>query len=630
MMEETRPSHDVLSRQRIARANTIAEAGSLSAARQQGLLERFAGLTLSEALVLGLLQQGVENYFVVFGHGSTEMGEVLRIYYEAGLIKVLGLRSEIEASHAAAALRWVTGEKSAVVTSIGPGALQALAASLVPASNGLGVWYLLGDETTEDEGFNMQQIPKHEQNLFYQMASTFSKAYSLHTPLSLPTALQRGAAIVDHPNKAGPFYLLLPMNTQAAWMPGFNLDELPKPNHLQLGPAEGDYHQAADWICHAQKVLIKVGGGGRNAEPQLSKLLTLSQGVMVHTPIATGCIPYNHPQNMGVGGSKGTLCGNYAMDHADLLIAIGTRSVCQSDSSRTGYPNVKRVINVNADVNDVLHYNHTLAFLGDIQKSIELLNQALQDWELKDKSSWLEACRQKKAEWGKFKAERFKNQTLYDKYWNASVLTQPAAIKIATDWAKANNAVCFFDAGDVQANGFQIVEDDRPDQTFTDTGASYMGFAVSAVLATAVSAQPFYGLAITGDGSFTMNPQILIDGAEYGAQGCILILDNGRMSAITGLQEAQYQVPFATESRIQVNYVSWGKSVPGVLALHGGYSPESLQTALEEAGQHAGLSLIHVPVYYGPDPLGGMGVYGRWNVGNWCEETQALRHQIGL
>jgi 3D-(3,5/4)-trihydroxycyclohexane-1,2-dione acylhydrolase (decyclizing) len=37
-----------------------------------------------------------------------------------------------------------------------------------------------------------------------------------------------------------------------------------------------------------------------------------------------------------------------------------------------------------------------------------------------------------------------------------------------------------------------------------------------------------------------------------------------------------------------------------------------------------------VPVYYGPDPLGGMGVYGRWNVGNWCQETQMLRHEIGL
>jgi len=40
--------------------------------------------------------------------------------------------------------------------------------------------------------------------------------------------------------------------------------------------------------------------------------------------------------------------------------------------------------------------------------------------------------------------------------------------------------------------------------------------------------------------------------------------------------------------------------------------------------------MIRVKVYYGSNALGGMGVYGRWNVGNWCEDTQHLRHEIGL
>ena len=57
------------------------------------------------------------------------------------------------------------------------------------------------------------------------------------------------------------------------------------------------------------------------------------------------------------------------------------------------------------------------------------------------------------------------------------MLTQPAAIKIVADFAKQIGAAKFFDAGDVQANGFQIVEDDRTGDTFTETGASYMGFA---------------------------------------------------------------------------------------------------------------------------------------------------------
>ena len=210
------------------------------------------------------------------------------------------------------------------------------------------------------------------------------------------------------------------------------------------------------------------------------------------------------------------------------------------------------------------------------------------------------------------------------------VLTQPAAILTASAWARAEGAVSFYDAGDVQANGFQVVEDETPDQTFTESGASYMGFAVSALLASAAASEPFYGLAFTGDGSLTMNPQILIDGVEHGARGCILLLDNGRMAAISGLQEAQYGHEFATRNTLQVDYLAWARSVPGLLALAGGRSPQALQAVLEQAFAHPGLSLIHLPVYYGPDPLGGMGVYGRWNVGNWCDEVQALRHQIGL
>ena len=205
---------------RQAHAQIIADHGGVEEALSAGALPLFLDSTLSELIILGLLRQGVKTYFAVFGHGSTEIGEVLRVYQDAGLVRVLGLRSEIEASHAAAALKWVTGEKAAVITSIGPGAMQALAASILPASNGIGVWYLLGDETSEDEGFNMQQVPKHEQALFLKMMSCMGNAYSLHTPQALSTALRRGLNTVDHPYRAGPFFLLLPMNTQPAAMPG--------------------------------------------------------------------------------------------------------------------------------------------------------------------------------------------------------------------------------------------------------------------------------------------------------------------------------------------------------------------------------------------------------------------------
>jgi len=596
-----------------------------------GTLPDVIDTTLAEALVIGLLRQNVKTIFSVFGHGSTEVGEVLRIYQEQGLLRVFGLHSEIEASHAAAALRWCTGQKAAVITSIGPGALQAMAASLAPASDGIGVWYLLGDETSEDEGYNMQQIPHPQQQQFLRLFSVMGQAYSLHTPGALTTALRRGLNTVDHPFRAGPFYLLMPMNTQPALMPAFNLNELPSGAPPLPGAAAGEYETAAEWIRTAKKVVVKIGGGARTARAELLKLLELSNGVVVHTPIATGIYPYSSPRNMGVGGSKGSLCGNYAMENADLLIAIGTRAVCQSDCSRTGYPKVEKVININAEIDDATHYGKTLALMGDAASTMQILNETLEKTPRQSMADpWLHECSAQKTAWKKFKLERKKHPVIHDDFWGKTVLTQPAAIITVTEWARENHSSLFFDAGDVQANGFQIVEDECPGQTFTETGASYMGFAVSALLASAVAPDMPYPVAVTGDGSFTMSPQVLIDGAEFGAHGCILLLDNNRMAAISGLQNAQYGMEFATHHDQPIDYLAWGKSIKGVLALDGGSSIQSLIQTLDKARSHPGLSLIHVPVYYGPDPLGGMGVYGRWNVGNWVTDTQALRHKIGL
>ncbi len=196
------------------RAEAIAEAGSLQKAISSGIIPRLIECSLSEGLVLGLLKQGVNKYLAIFGHGSTDIGEVLRVYHEAGLIQTFNFRNEIAMAHAATTLSWQYGEIPALVTSIGPGAMQALAGSLASTSNGIGLYHIYGDETTHGEGYNMQQIPKTEQELFGRITALFGESYVLHTPQALRDALRRGGVRVNHPWKAGPFYLMLPINTQ--------------------------------------------------------------------------------------------------------------------------------------------------------------------------------------------------------------------------------------------------------------------------------------------------------------------------------------------------------------------------------------------------------------------------------
>ncbi len=607
-----------------SRARAIHQAGGLEQALAKGSLPKLIECTLSEALVLGLLKQGVRKYFAIFGHGSTDLGDVLRVYEEEGATRTVNCRNEVEMAHAATALRWQYGELSAVVTSIGPGALQAMAGSLAAASNGVGVYHIYGDETTFGEGYNMQQVPKQEQGLFGRMTAIMGQSYVLHTPEGLRDALRRGALCVNHPYRASPFYLLLPLNTQPAKMT-LNLAGLPaRPDVPKLAPA-GDtaLDQAAKLIAGAGKVVIKAGGGTRGHDAAVRRLAEAAGAAVVLSPGSTGVLPDGHAQNMHVGGSKGSISGNYAMAEADLLIVIGSRAVCQADCSGIGYKKARAVVNINGDLADALHYNKTVALIGDIGAVAERLAAKLDAGVLKNKRAWLEACAAKKAEWAAFKRQRFECPPLQDAVWKKSVLGQPAAIKIVADFAKQIGAAKFFDAGDVQANGFQIVEDDRSGDTFTETGASYMGFAVSALLASAAADRPRYSMAFTGDGSFMMNPQILIDAVEHGVRGMIVIFDNRRMAAITGLQLAQYNTEFKTNDRVAVDYVQLANAVSGVCAVWGGEDAAALRAALKAAQAHDGLSVVHVPVYSGPDERGGLGAWGQWNVGNWCEDVQA-------
>lgn len=609
------------------RAQAIAKSGGIESFIATYEVGKLA-VCLSEALVLGLLRQGVSKYLAIFGHGSTHLGEILRIYTDAGVTKVFNFRNEVEMAHAGTALSWVYEEGCAVVTSIGPGALQAMSGSLAAASNGVGVYHIYGDETTYGEGYNMQQIPKQEQNLYGQLTGLMGKSYVLHTPEAIRHALRIGAQTVFNPIKSGPFYLMLPINTQPQVINPFNLDSMPlRPLISKQGVANSELLDSCiDRICAAKKVVIKAGGGTRMFYKQLRSFAQSSGAAVVLSPGSTGVLADNDRLNMHVGGSKGSISGNYAMQNAELLIVIGSRAVCQSDCSGVGYPNVTEVININGDLSDLTHYNKTIGLYGDIGIILQQLNNAFpkSSEHLSTKQAWLTECFQKKLEWKKFLSRIQASECIHDEVWDQTVLTQPTAIKVVCDFAKKHQAIKFFDAGDVQANGFQTVEDDLPGETFTETGASYMGFATCAVISNGMADHPKYGIAFTGDGSFMMNPQALISAVEHGAKGMIVIFDNRRMAAISSLQHAQYGNDFRTNDSVAVDYAKLASAVSGITTFTVDGGAASLQRALDQAYKVDGLTVLHVKVYAGTDERAGLGAYGSWNVGNWCESVQDI------
>ncbi|MCX7599640.1 MAG: thiamine pyrophosphate-binding protein, partial [Armatimonadetes bacterium] len=354
-----------------ARAQALAAHGTIAKAVAAGAMKQFDDVSVSEALVLGLYNQGVRKYVGIFGHGSTDIAEVLRVYEEEGLVRMWNVRHETAAAHAATALKLQTDETAAVVTSIGPGALHAFAGSLTAASNGVGVYHIYGDETTHDEGFNMQQIPKDEQGLYLKLCSVMGNAYALYEPWSIFAALRRGAVHVARP-WSGPFFLLAPMNVQPVVLRDCNLLELPEAVKLPQAVCDDEsvYQKGCRLAKAARRTTIKLGRGARGCGREIVELAYLLDAAIVGGADCAGIVPHSEPRYMTVGGSKGSLCGNYAMNEADLVVVVAARAVCQWDCSGTAWKNARHIINFNVEPQHAAHYNRSLAILGDARENL--------------------------------------------------------------------------------------------------------------------------------------------------------------------------------------------------------------------------------------------------------------------
>jgi 3D-(3,5/4)-trihydroxycyclohexane-1,2-dione acylhydrolase (decyclizing) len=483
----------------------------------------------------------------------------------------------------------------------------------------------------------MQQVVGPRQGEFGRLTDILGRSYVLHTPEALRDALRRGTQTVHKPYFASPFYLCLPINIQPRIIRNLNLEALP--GRLVVSPVapidQGAFREAANIIRAAARIVIKAGGGSRHSADSVRQLAERVGAAVVLSPNSTGVLPDDHPLNMHVGGSKGSISGNFAMEEAELLIVAGSRAVCQSDCSGTGYPKVRHVININADLADATHYNRTIPLVGDLGAVIDRLLEALGNAERLEPvalaaSTWRSACAEKKDEWRALRDERARAAPMLDPAWGREVMTQPSAVAIVQAFAYRVNALKVFDAGDVQANGFQLNADATPFQTVTESGASYMGFAANSLLAAAAADTPRYTIAFSGDGSFMMNPQILVDAIAHRVRGMVVVFDNRRMGAISSLQQAQYGHDFGTNDHVEVDYVALANSVRGVKGVFGGCSASELERALNEAYAHEGLSVVHVPVYWGEEPEAGMGAYGRWNVGPWVHDVERLYAEQSL
>ena len=227
--------------------------------------------------------------------------------------------------------------------------------------------------------------------------------------------------------------------------------------------------KAVDLIRNAERPLI-YAGGGVIASDASSDLMQLAERMMI--PVTTtlmglGCIPGDHPLNLGMLGMHGTAQANQAITECDLLIALGVRFDDRVTGKIAAFAPHAQVIHIDIDPaeigkNKAVH----LPVVGDIKT---VLHQLLSDlYRGKEHDAW----HRKTTEW------KHHNPLRYNKDGGL----HPQFILKTMSEMLGDDAVIVTEVGQHQMWTAQHYCFRYPRQLITSCGLGTMGFGLPAAI----------------------------------------------------------------------------------------------------------------------------------------------------
>ena len=121
----------------------------------------------------------------------------------------------------------------------------------------------------------------------------------------------------------------IPKNVQLAQVvPDYDVPmDLPGYRVEHLKAKAEDIREVAAAILHSKRPVIYSGGGvvAADAAEELFKLVRKTGIPVTTTLMGLGGFPGDHPLALDMLGMHGSVCANYAVNEADLLLALGVR-----------------------------------------------------------------------------------------------------------------------------------------------------------------------------------------------------------------------------------------------------------------------------------------------------------------
>jgi acetolactate synthase I/II/III large subunit len=546
-----------------------AELASTAAATGQHTEE----LMGAEIMVRALQAEGVQY---IWGYPG---GAVLYIYdalYKQDTIQHVLVRHEQAAVHAADGFARATGEVGVALVTSGPGLTNAVTGIATAYSDSIPMVIISGQVGTAAIGSDAFQecdtvgitrpIVKH--NFLVKdvrdMAETMKKAFHI------ARTGRPGPVVVDIPKDVS--------FNKTAYHGYPDTVTMRSYNPVRKGHG-GQIRKALQLLLNAKRPYIYTGGGVLlgNAVPELRALVDLLGYPVTNTLMGLGAYPATEKKFLGMLGMHGTVEANYAMQHCDVLLAVGARFDDRVIGNPKHFASVERkIVHIDIDPSSIAkRVKVDVPIVGDVKDVLTELIAMIKESQQKPDAGALQNW------WNTIEGWRSRDCLKYDR--NNQDVIKPQMV-VETLWNMTQNDDCYIssDVGQHQMFAAQFYKFNEPRRWINSGGLGTMGVGLPYAMGIKLAKPQADSWCITGEGSIQMNIQELSTCQQYGTHVKVISLNNRYLGMVRQWQELIYQ------GRYSHSYMD---ALPNFVKLAEAYGhvgmlierPEDVEPALREA-----------------------------------------------
>ncbi len=527
-------------------------------------------LTGAEIVVRCLAEEGAE---FVFGYPG---GAVLNIYdevFKQNKFKHVLVRHEQAAVHAADGYARATGRTGIALVTSGPGATNAVTGIATAYMDSIPLVVISGQVPTAAIGMDaFQEVdmvgitrPCVKHNFLVKdvkdLAETIKKAFYL------ASTGRPGPVVVDIPKDVTQHktdFVYPKKVTMRSYNP-------------VIKGHPGQVKRAVQMILEAKRPMFYTGGGVvlSNAAEELTQLTRQLGFPITSTLMGLGGYPATDPLFTGMLGMHGTYEANMAMQHCDVLIAIGARF----DDRVIGNPehffqDGRRIIHIDIDPTSIAkRVKVDVPIVGNVKDVLAEMNKLIQASKEKPDRAAL------KTWWTQIELWRSQDCMKYDR---DSSLIKPQYVIEKLHQVTRGDAYVTSDVGQHQMWAAQYYKFDQPRRWINSGGLGTMGFGLPAAMGVQFAHPESMVACVTGEGSIQMNIQELSTCKQFNLPLKIILLNNRYLGMVRQWQEFFYGNRYAE---------SYMDALPDFAKLAESYGhvgmkiekPEDVEGALKEA-----------------------------------------------